>query len=592
MVRTVPSLVALALCAVLVSPGHAADTPFRDATKESGLDFVHFNGMSGEMYYPEIMGPGAALFDADGDGDLDVYLAQGALLGPGKKLADATRPPADGKPPRDRLLRNDLKVRPDGRRVVRFVDVTEKSLPVVTSYGMGMAAGDVDNDGDVDLYVVGLTTNHLLRNKGDGTFEDVTARAGVGEDRWSAAASFDDVDRDGDLDLFVVNYLEFPLDRNPKCYAPSSRRDYCGPDAFKPFPDRLFYNRGDGTFEDGSNRLRADNRSGPGLGVVAADLTGDGRTDFYVANDGAANHLWVQRPDGTFTDEALLAGVAVNRQGRPEAGMGVALGDVDTDGDFDLLVTHLDGESNTLYLQQGGGLFEDRSTVSGLAAPSLPYTSFGTGFLDVENDGDLDLLAVNGAVRIEEDLARAGDPYPLGQPNQLFENVTGGGGPPKFREWTAAGGKPLPGFGDVEVSRGAAFGDVDNDGDVDVLVINNAGPARLLLNEAGSINSWLGLRVVDRHGRDALGARVEVRLQDGRSLWRRVHTDGSFASASDPRVLFGFGKLPPPVAVRVHWPDEKSTVEEWKPRLGRYTTLRRGEGEKPASKDSKQKKDP
>lgn len=546
--------------------------PFLDATEETGLRFVHFNGMTGEMYYPEIMGPGVALLDYDGDGDLDLYLNQGSMLRTDRPVTEALVPPPEPIP-RDRLYRNDLTVTPDGRRQVRLVDVTEASGLSLTDFSTGAATGDFDDDGWTDLYVtVYGKPNRLLRNQGNGTFEDVTEASGTGGgSAWSAGASFADFDADGDLDLYVVEYLSFPLEKNPACYARSSRRDYCGPDGFAPVPDKLFRNRGDGTFED-VTALLVGARPGPGLGVVALDLDGDGRLDFYVANDGAANVLWLQQGDGTFRDGALLAGVAVNRQGRPEAGMGVTAGDYDGDGDEDLFITHLDGETNTLYVQQAPGLFEDRSVESGLGPPSLPYTSFGTRWLDYDNDGRLDLLTVSGAVRIQEHLAQQGDPFPLGQGKQLFRNLGPVRGEVRFEDVTNSAGEA---FLPAEVSRGAAFGDLDDDGDTDVVIANNNGPARVLLNQVGSRGRWLGLRLVTRHGRDALGAHVVLVGQGGEQILRRVHADGSFASASDSRVLFGLPTGFVPVKVRISWPD--GGTEEWPaPPVGSYLTLRQG----------------
>ncbi len=554
---------------ILISPLSAAsEAPlFTDVAAETGLDFAHWNGMTGKFYFPEMTGQGAALFDYDGDGDLDVYLVQGALLGPGEKRSDALFPYDGAWPPSDRLYRNDLGA--DGK-TLRFTDVTAASdlAKLATGYGMGVAAGDIDNDGDVDLYVTNYGSNQLLLNQGDGSFRDVTAAAGVDDPAWSTSAVFFDFDRDGWLDLFVANYVVFDVARNPECFASSSRRDYCGPSAFPGVADRLWRNRGDGTFEDVSVPARIASQKSAGLGVVAADFDGDGWSDLYVANDGEDNHLWLNQRDGTFRDEALLAGVAVNRQGQPEASMGVSAGDFDADGDDDLFMTHLMSETNTLYVNDGG-LFEDRTLETGLAAGSLAFTSFGTAWLDVDNDGWLDLMIANGSVKILEALAKDGDLFPLDQPNQLLMNAGGR----RFEDATARAGAA---FAAAEVSRGAAFGDVDNDGDTDVLLLNNNGPARLLRNNAGHRQPWLGLRLIGgKGGRDMLGARVELKRQGAPPLWRRAHTDGSYCSANDPRVLFGLGGGAGVESVTVHWPD--GTPETWPaPEPGRYTTLRQG----------------
>lgn len=510
---------------------------FTDSAAEWGLDFVHFNGMSGEYYFPEMTGQGAALFDYDADGDLDAYLVQGSVLGPGKTLGDATYPFQGPVPPSDRLFRNDLAAGVDDGLQPQFVDVTKRSGIAATGYGMGVAIGDFDNDGLADLYVTNYGPNQLWRNNGDGTFSDVTATAGVGDPLWGTSSVFADLDGDGWLDLYVVNYVEFDLARNPRCFATSSRRDYCGPSAFPPQPDRLYRNRRDGTFDDVTHRLLRDYKPGPGLGVKTADFNGDGRLDLYVANDGAVNQMWLAQSDGTFADEALFSGTAINRMGRPEASMGVDAADFDLDGDIDLFMTHLAGETNTLYVNDGQGMFEDRTVASGLGSVSLPYTTFGTGWIDYDNDGLLDLLALNGAVRILEDQAAAGDAFPLKQPNQLFRNLGG-----RFAEVTAEAGSIFAAF---EVSRGAAFGDVDNDGDEDVLAVNNNGPARLLVNQVGQANDWLGLALVRGEGGTAAGARAVVRRSDGREIWRQVGTDGSYCSARDPRLLVGLGTEDP-----------------------------------------------
>jgi len=429
----------------------------------------------------------------------------------------------------------------------------------------------VDGDGWVDIYVANdAAANQLWLNQHDGSFREVTADSGAGDPRWSVSAAFLDFDRDGWLDLCVGNYTDFTLANNRKCFAPNSARDYCSPKMYQAQPDRLLRNRGDGRFEDVSERSGITRASGPALGVLGVDVDGDGWVDIYVANDAAANQLWLNQHDGSFRDEALLSGTAVNMEGAAQASMGVDAADFDGDGDEDLFMTHLLGETNTLYVNNGEGWFEDRSLATGLAVPSKAFTAFGTAWLDYDNDGWLDLFAANGEVRIVPILARAGDLYPLHQPNQLFRNQGDG----SFREVTAEAG---PVFALSEVSRGAGFGDLDNDGDTDIVVVNNNGPVRLLRNEVGARNHWLGLRLLDRHGRDALGARAELILADGRRLWRRVRTDGSYASANDPRILFGLGPEPKVQSLRVHWLGGR--VEAWHGlSVDQYLVLREGEG--------------
>ena len=561
------------LLVVLGSGVPADDAWFTDRAEDAGIDFVHFNGMSGEFYISEMMGAGGAMFDFDNDGDLDIYLVQGQMLGPGKTLDQAVIPPRSALPLMDRLYRNDLEVHADGTRTLRFTDVTDASGLGVRAYGMGVATGDFDNDGWVDVYRTGLGPNHLFRNNGDGTFTDVSAQAGTSDRRWSVSASFVDVDRDGWLDLYVGNYLDHSVDEEIRCFTRTGERDYCGPRRYAPVPDRLYRNRRDGTFVDVTAEALVAREDGSALGVVAADFDADGWADIYVANDGEPNLLWINQQDGRFRNSALLAGAALNSLGSAEGSMGVDAGDFDADGDDDLFMTHLVTETNTLYINDGAALFDDRSAMVGLGVPSLAYTGFGTAWFDFDNDGWLDLLVANGSVRILESLARATDPFPLHEPNQLFRNLGTG----RFEEVAARAGAV---FELSEVSRGLAFGDVDNDGDVDVLVTNNNGPARLLINHVGQRNRWVGLRLVGGPGpRDMLGARVGVFRDEGPTLWRRARADGSYASANDPRVLVGLGDAATVSRIRVVWPSGR--VEDWTDiAVGRWITLTEGTGQR------------
>jgi hypothetical protein len=563
------SALLLAALAAITSVAHAAEPPFVDVAESAGIDFVHFNGMTGEKYLLEVTGSGGALFDYDGDGDLDVYLVQSQLAGPGKTLADALAPPAEGTQPRDRLYRNDSVLGGEATRL-RFTDVTERSGLEAFGYGMSAVVGDYDNDGDVDLYVANFGSNQLWRNRGDGTFEEVTEAAGADDIRWTVPATFVDYDGDGWLDLFLGNYVDFSFTRHRQCLAPTGAADYCAPLAYKPEPDRLLRNRGDGTFEDVTRRAGIHQAFGNALGAVSADFNGDGRLDIYVANDMAANQLWTNQGDGTFLDDGLMSGSALNEEGQPEASMGVVVGDVDADGDLDLFMTHLEGETNTLYLADGFGGFVDETRRSGLGQASFSSTAFGTAWVDIENDGWLDLIIANGAVSGVESQMRSGELYPLRQPNQLFRNLGGG----QFAEITSEAGEL---FELSEVSRGVAVGDIDNDGDTDVLLANNSGPARLLVNRVGQGSRWLGLNLLDGGPgtRSALGARVSVERSGQPTLERRVQVDGSYASSNDPRVLVGLGAASAGTAgaerVVLVWPGGES--RHWSgPALARYVT--------------------
>jgi hypothetical protein len=547
-----------------------AAEPFVERAKEVGLDFVHFNGMSGEVYYPEIMAPGVGVFDYDNDGDLDVYVVQGQMLGPGRTIEDAIYPPSEM--PRDRLFRNDLAVAADGMRTLRFTDVTGQSGIDVRTYGMGVAAGDFDNDGWTDLYRTGLDSAAMLRNNGNGTFSDVTEKTGTGNrGRWSVPAAFFDYDRDGWLDLFVGNYLIYSIAADIDCLSISGQRDYCPPNSYRAQPSRLFRNRGDGTFEDVTAGALTGGAYGPALGVSTADFDGDGWIDIYVGNDGQPNQLWMNQRNGTFRDTAFVAGAAVSGGGNAEASMGIDAGDFDNDGDEDLFITNWMAQMNVIYVNDGRGAFEDRRGATGLGPPSLAKTGFGTAWFDYDNDSWPDLLAVNGSVAIIEAQARAKDPFPLRMPNQLYRN-TGNG---RFEDVTARAGKA---FQLSEVSRGAAFGDLDNDGDTDVAIGNAAGPLHLLVNEVGNRNHWLGLRLVGGSGkRDMLGARVSVIRKGSRTLVRRARSDGSYASANDSRVLVGLGSSTERPRVSVQWPDGRT--EEWSDvAIDRYTTIVQGTG--------------
>ncbi|NOT01086.1 MAG: CRTAC1 family protein [Phycisphaerales bacterium] len=503
-------------------------------TESVGLAFVHDvgSGPQGSDYYmPESMAAGGALFDMDQDGDLDIYLINGAR----------THSDDEGLPPlRNRLYRQDAGP--------RFVDATDSSGLGDAGYGMGVAIGDIDNDGDEDVYVTNVGNDALYRNNGDATFTNITAAAGIQEDQWGASAAFFDYDRDDYLDLFVTHYVA--LDPSVKAFDNAGRREYPGPHLFHGTTSALYRNNGDGTFADVSQGAGIASAALRGLGVVCGDFDEDGWPDVFVANDGQPNQMWINRHDGTFEDRGMAMGVAVNLFGQAEANMGIAVGDVDGDLDMDLFITHLTGEQNTLYVNLGGGLFEDRSVVAGLAAPSIPFTGFGTAFIDYDDDGDLDLLAVNGRVR--RGLVHPGAAVPAhwqgyAEPNQLFENDGGG----RFTDASSGAG---PICGRAEVGRGLAVGDVDNDGDQDVLITNGGGPARLFLNEYERGN-WLTVRAMDsRLRRTAIGAVLDVWIGD-RRLRREVRVAYSYLCSNDPRVHFGLGSAIRVDRLAIRWPD-------------------------------------
>lgn len=510
----------------------------REVAAEAGVSFTHESGAIGKRWTVEITGAGVGLLDFDNDGRLDIWAIQG---GPLKNRGIS--------PPLDRVFRN---ISDDDE--LRFEDVTEKVGVRADGYGMGLVTGDVDNDGDVDVVVLNFKHNQLFRNEG-GRFAEVVDSVIASSSEWSLSGSFADLNGDGWLDLYVANYMEFPpIEKYRVCRRMSTRKGYCAPSNFDPTADRLYLNNQDGTFTDVSDSMGIRSLKQRGMGVVVDDFNGDGRPDIYVANDMAMNFLWLQQEDGKYVDDALYSGVAVNGHGLREASMGVASADWDKDFDPDIFLTHDIKESNTLYVYEHVGWFSDQTVPTGLGAASLPKTGFGTVFFDVENDGDLDLFVANGSVSmIDAQLAARIEP-PLRQTNQLFENLGTNG----FSEFE---GTTLSHY--EEVSRGAAMGDLDNDGDVDIVVSNNDGPIRIHenLSKSGSDtpNNWLGIQV-RANDRDAIGAIVFL-IEDSRER-KVVRTDGSYASASDSRLIFGLGAKAAASTAVVNWTDGTSSTFE------------------------------
>ena len=532
----------LRICAALaclcppVSPGDTLQAdpavPFGDRTRAMGIDFRHQNGASAQKHLVETMGSGCALLDYDGDGRLDVLLINGG------RTPDS--PPFE---PRSHALYRNL----GGGRLQEVT--VEAGLEPTADYGMGVAVGDYDNDGDPDVYLTNFGPNRLFRNNGDGTFSDVTRGAGVAGAEWSTSAAFFDYDGDGAADLYVVNYLDAGFERNPPCEMKGVRA-YCHPRHYAGVADRLYRNLGGGRFRDVSRSSGILNPEGKGLGVVAADFDQDGWVDLYVANDSVRNFLFRNNRDGTFADVTLLSGTGYNSQARAEAGMGVDAADYDGDRLLDIVVTNYDLETNALYRYQGNWLFGDERWRSGLARKDRFLLGFGAGFLDFDNDGDRDLLVVNGHVvdniqRIQPDLSHA-------QPDQLFENRGGRflEHEPFFR-WSSR---------QARVGRGMALGDIDNDGDIDVLVSNCGSEPALLINRVGARGNWIQLRLTGTDSsRDAVGTRLTLTTAAG-SQTDQVTGGGSYLSAGDPRAHFGLGEVARVEEIRIRWPSGKEEV--------------------------------
>lgn len=513
---------------------------FREEAAAVGLDVRHVAGNPGSYFFPEIMSGGVALLDVDGDGRLDVYVVNGNR----RNLA----PGPDEDTTTNRLFRQQA----DGT----FREATAGSGLDDPSYGVGVAVGDVDNDGAVDVYVTNYGPDRLYRNRGDGTFDDVTVAAGIDNPRWGSSAAFLDYDRDGRLDLYVANYVSYSP--TTECNQRTGARDYCSPAAFQPTIDRLYRNvsaGGEVRFEDVTEPAGIAAARGSGLGVAPLDHDADGWPDLYVANDGNPNMLWANQRDGTFREEAVLLGVAYDLQGKSQAGMGVATADLDGDERPEIFVTNLDGETNALYASSGGLGFDESTTEKGLGIPSFPSTGFGAAFADFDADGDLDLAVANGrVVRPRHGERRGAAPSgerfweAFAEPDQLFLNDGHGG----FVERRSASG-----FGSlVETSRALCAGDLDNDGDVDLVVSNTGGPLRLWRNVATPGGHWLRVRAVlpEAGGRDAYGARVTV-AAGGRTLARDVQPGASYLSSQDPRPHFGLAAAERYDALTVRWPD-------------------------------------
>ncbi|HEV8630503.1 MAG TPA: CRTAC1 family protein [Thermoanaerobaculia bacterium] len=527
----------------------------REVAAAWGLVHRHHNGASGQFYMPETMGSGVALLDYDGDGDLDVFFVDSGAL-----------PGYVGEPGRSALFRN------EGNG--RFRDVTEAAGLRVAAFGMGATAGDVDGDGDLDLYVTAFGPDQLFRNQGDGTFVDATAEAGLGNPLWASSAAFADVDGDGDLDLYVADYVDFSFANNPPCgNKERGLRSYCHPEVYRGLPDRFYRNLGGGRFVEATAAAGFLPDEGKGLGVVFGDVDGDGWQDLFVANDMTPGFLFHNLGGGRFEEVGLLTGTALSDLGLPEAGMGVELADLDGNGWPDLFKTHLDLQTNALYLNQGGLLFTDGRYVSRLAEPSMYYVGFGTAAADLDQDGDLDLVVANG--HIVHNVEASGNGSTYRQKNQLFVNDGRG----VFREEREAG---LTG---VRAHRGLAAGDLDDDGDVDLVVTGNDDLAEVYEDVTTVVGGWLQVDLAGAGDNSAgIGARLEL-AAGGRRMVREVRTGSSYESQNALTAHFGTGGAAPE-ELAVRWPSGRRQLVRQPPadrRLRLYESAA-GPAPRPAGK--------
>jgi hypothetical protein len=511
--------------------GQPALPTFTDVTSAAGITFKHTNGAFGKKYLPETMGSGAAFFDADGDGRQDILLINGMNLGAGsarKPVMALYHNAGNGK----------------------FTDVTEKAGLAVPMYGLGVAAADYDNDGRTDIYVTALGPNRLFRNLGGLRFQDVTAKAGVGDPGFSTSAAWLDFDRDGRLDLFVTNYVEWSIEKDLFCTLDGKAKSYCTPESYKGQSSTLYRNRGDGTFENATKRAGLLDPTSKALGIALIDFNNDGWLDLFVANDTQPNRLYENKRNSTFADVGVAAGVAFNEAGVARAGMGVDAADYDDSGRQSLVIGNFSNEMMALYTNEGNGLFIDEAPASTIGKVSLLTLTFACFFFDFDLDGRLDIFAANG--HVADDINAVQPRVTYAQPPHLFRNL----GKRQFEAVTARAGAALK---QPMVARGAAYGDYDGDGDLDLLITTNNGPAHLLRNgPAGPpANNWLRVRAVGTvSNRDAIGTFVRVTPAGGKpSPWSLVKTGSSYCSQSELPLTFGLGRATKVDRIEVRWPN-------------------------------------
>jgi hypothetical protein len=542
--QTKITLVVAALTAALFAlPLQAAGPVFTDATKAAGIRFTHTSGASGKKYLPETMGSGVAFLDADGDGWQDILLVNSTNW-PGPRRGERR---AASTPQASQAVMALYRNNGNGT----FTDVTRQAGLAVAVYGIGVAAADYDSDGRVDIYITAVGPNKLFRNLGGLKFQDVTGRAGVGDPGFSSSAAWLDYDRDGRLDLFVANYVEWSIEKDLFCTLNGKTKSYCTPETYKGQSPTMYRNRGDGTFEEVTKRAGLVDPASKALGVALTDYNSDGWMDILVANDTQPNRLYENRRNGTFVDVAVTAGVAFSESGVARAGMGIDAADFDRSGRQGVVIGNFSNETMALYVNEGNGLYTDEAPRSALGRDSLMTLTFGCFFFDYDLDGLLDIFAANG--HVADDINGVQPRVTYAQPQHLFRNK----GSRQFEEVTKSAG---PVLAQRFVGRGAAYGDYDRDGDLDVLLSTNNGPAHLLRNDGGNANHYVRLRLVGtRTNRDAIGASARVLLPGGTaSSWAMVKTGSSYASQSEMPLTFGLGRAAKVEKIEVRWPDGRT----------------------------------
>jgi hypothetical protein len=540
--------------AVAPSPARASGTiEFRDVTEQAGIHFKHNSGAFGKKYLPETMGSGVCVLDYDNDGWQDILFVN-SMDWPGHKGATKTYPA---------LYHNNK----DGT----FTDVTREAGLALESYGLGCAVADYDDDGFEDIYITTVGSNHLFRNLGNGKFADVTLKAGVADPGFSTSAVWFDYDNDGKLDLFVTHYIDWSIAKDQYCTLDNKNKSYCTPQTYKGESSTLFHNKGDGTFENVSKRAGLHDPTSKSLGAAMLDYDNDGWMDLFVANDTEPNKLYRNNHNGTFTDVGVQVGVAFSESGRVRAGMGVDAGDYDSSGWQSLVIGNFTNESMSLYRNDGSGLFVDEEISSGIRQMSLQALTFGCFFFDYDLDGRLDIFAANG--HVSDDISVVQPTLKYAQPAILFHNS----GNRKFEDASAKVG---PALQQPVVGRGAAYLDYDNDGDLDLVITANNGPARLLRNENGNQNDLLRVKLVGtRSNREGIGAKVTLTTSGGARLLRIVRTGSSYASQSELPLTFGLGKLEAgkTVGIEIIWPSgQKDSLS--KISADQFITVKEGSG--------------